>query len=101
MSPTSLRAASVFINSPFDTSYERQFVALLAAIISIGRTPRCVLEVPGGPGRLSKIFDLLRECEVSVHDLSRVGLPARFNMPFELGLAFAVANLEPLTFSFS
>lgn len=28
-------------------------------------------------------------CAVSVHELSRVGTPARFNMSFELGLAYA------------
>lgn len=93
MAVSSVRRTSVFINGPFDTRYEQQFVALLAAIISIGRTPRCVLEVTGS-ARLSRIFNLLRKCEVSVHDLSRVGTPSRFNMPFELGLAFAVAKLE-------
>ena len=35
---------------------------------------------------------LLRECGLSIHDLSRVGLPVRFNMPFELGLACAIAQ---------
>jgi len=37
----------------------------------------------------------MSDCEVSIHDLSRVGLPSRFNMPFELGLACAVAELRP------
>jgi hypothetical protein len=32
---------------------------------------------------------------VSIHDLSRVGIPVRFNMPFELGLACAVAQSRP------
>ena len=96
MSPRSGRTPSVFLNVPFDVGYERQFVALLAAIISIGRTPRCVLEVAEvGLGRLTRVLSLLSDCEVSVHDLSRVGVPVRFNMPFELGLAFAVAELQP------
>ena len=38
------------------------------------------------------IFRLLEECRVSIHDLSRVGVPVRFNMPFELGLAFALTR---------
>jgi hypothetical protein len=47
-----------------------------------------VLEVQErGQGRLLRIFELLGSCGVSIHDLSRVGTPARFNMPFELGLA--------------
>ena len=36
----------VFLNVPFDKAYERQFVALIAALVAIGRTPRCVLELP-------------------------------------------------------
>jgi len=36
----------VYLNVPFDKAYERQFVALIAALVAIGRTPRCVLELP-------------------------------------------------------
>ncbi|HUP90049.1 MAG TPA: hypothetical protein VM100_11880, partial [Longimicrobiales bacterium] len=87
---------AVFLNVPFDRGYEPQFVALISTLIAIGRTPRCVLEVAEtGEGRLPRLLDHIRGCEVSVHDLSRVGVPARFNMPFELGLACAVAQLEP------
>lgn len=86
---------SVFINVPFDKSFERSFVALIASLISIGRKPRCVLELPEyGEGRLNRIFKHLKTCRVSIHDLSRVGLPVRFNMPFELGLACALARYE-------
>lgn len=49
----------------------------------------------GGSGRLRRLLQLIAECEVSIHDLSRVGMPARFNMPFELGLACAIADLTP------
>jgi hypothetical protein len=67
----------------------------MAATIAIGRTPRCVLEIAEvGAGRLNRILGLITECEVSLHDLSRVGTPARFNMPFELGLACAIARLH-------
>lgn len=91
----SARATTVFLNVPFDVSYGRQFIALLAAIIAIGRTPRCVLELADvGIGRLSRLLQLITSCDVSIHDLSRVGLPARFNMPFELGLACAVSRLN-------
>lgn len=86
---------AVFLNVPFDKGYEPQFVALVATMIAIGRNPRCVLELAEvGVGRLPRLLDQIRSCKVSVHDLSRVGSPARFNMPFELGLACAVANLE-------
>jgi hypothetical protein len=54
-----------------------------------------VLEVPEqGDGRLIRILRLIRSCPVSIHELSRVGLPARFNMPFELGIAFALSRVE-------
>ena len=39
---------------------------------------------------MRRIFDLLKSCRVSIHDLSAVGHPARFNTPFELGLACAL-----------
>jgi hypothetical protein len=82
--------SSVFLNVPFDRSYERLFVALIAALVAIGRKPRCVLELPEqGQGRLTRLLSLIWLCPVSIHDLSRVGQPVRFNMPFELGLAIA------------
>lgn len=68
---------------------------MISAIVAIGRTPRCVLEVPEqGDGRLTRLLNLMRSCSVSLHDLSRVGLPVRFNMPFELGIAFALRRIE-------
>jgi len=82
---------SVFINIPYDKSYEHIFVSIIAALISIGRMPRCTLEIAeGGQGRLTRIHDLLESCRVSIHDLSCVKTPVRFNMPFELGLACAL-----------
>lgn len=86
---------TVFLNVPFDTSYEPLFVALIAALTSLGRVPRCVLELPEeGGGRLQRILQLLRNCPVSIHDLSRSGQPARFNMPFELGIAVALSRIQ-------
>src|SRR5262245_41353517 len=85
----------VFLNVPFDDAYERRFVALIAALVAIGRTPRSVLELPEvGRGRLSRLLQHLRRCGVSIHDLSRVGTPVRFNMSFELGIAVALSELE-------
>ena len=90
-----LRRRSVFLNVPFDKSYEPLFVALIGALVALGRIPRCVLEIPEmGAGRLFRILQIIRACSVSIHDLSRVGLPVRFNMPFELGIAFTLSRLE-------
>jgi hypothetical protein len=83
---------SVFLNVPYDSQYERLFATLVATLVSLGQTPRCVLEVrERGQGRLARIYDLLGSCGISIHDLSRTGTPARFNMPFELGLACSLA----------
>lgn len=81
----------VFLNVPYNHSYERILVALTAALVAVERIPRLTFQIPdGGQGRLQRIFALLKSCDVSIHDLSAVGLPVRFNMPFELGLACAI-----------
>ncbi len=87
------RASSVFLNVPYDSGYERNFVALISSLVALGRAPRCVLEIAeSGQGRLARIMKLMAQCPVSIHDLSRVGSPVRFNMPFELGLAYAIRS---------
>jgi hypothetical protein len=90
--PTRLRAPqSVFLNVPYDSRYQPLFVTLVGTLVCLGQKPRCVLEIQEtGQGRLKRTFDLLRSCPISIHDLSRTGPPARFNMPFELGLAYGL-----------
>ncbi len=85
-------AASVFINCPFDAAYQPLFDRLVFTVARAGFTPRCALEIDDGAGtRIDKILDLIENCPLAVHDISRTepdaatGLP-RFNMPFELGL---------------
>lgn len=81
----------IFLNVPYSSSYEKLLVALTAAILAVGRVPRLTFQVrDGGQGRLRRIFTLLKSCPISIHDLSAVGQPVRFNMPFELGLACAI-----------
>lgn len=80
---------------PFDRGYQAQLLALIAGLTAFGLVPRSVLEFESrtAASRLHHIFELLRSCRYSLHDLSRVetkrGLP-RFNMPFEAGIAFAL-----------
>jgi hypothetical protein len=87
---------SVFLNVPFDREYSPLFVTLIAVLTGLGRKPRCVLEIPAaGRDRLDRIFELLSGCGSSLHDLSRVALSGplqvpRFNMPFELGIAYCL-----------
>jgi hypothetical protein len=90
------KPSRVFLNVPFDSGYEPYFLGLITAVVAVGRTPRCVLELPEkGAGRLARLLQRIQSCDISIHDLSRVGLPVRFNMPFELGLACAVSSLAP------
>lgn len=84
----------VFINAPFDRSYEPLFVTLVGTLVFLGQEPHCVLEIrETGEGRLARIIDLMLSCRMSIHDLSRMS--ARFNMPYELGLASAIKHLHP------
>jgi hypothetical protein len=92
----------VFLNIPFDNvnRYERCYLALIAGLVSLGFVPRSVLEIPAGAAdRQRRILNLLKRCRYSIHDLSRVESSAgrfpRFNMPFEAGLASALALGTP------
>jgi hypothetical protein len=90
------RTPEVFLNIPYDKKFERPFTAFISGTISRGLNPRATLEITNSVRRLDRILDLIRQCEYSVHDLSRVevdrGSPRtpRFNMPFELGLSVAL-----------
>src|SRR5439155_7351898 len=85
----------VFLNVPYDAGYEKNFLALISALVSIGRVPRCAAaEAVLGRVRMDQIHKLLKGCRVSIHDLCRVTLPARFNIPFELGIAYALSRSE-------
>lgn len=91
---------TVFLNVPFDEKYRPLFIGLVGTLTALGREPHCVLEIPSsGRNRLERIYDLMTSCRSSIHDLSRVTLSSslrvpRFNMPFELGLAYAIAQRQ-------
>jgi len=93
--------SDVFINVPFDSKYERLFLVLIAGLTCLGLNLKCVLEVPTAKDRLRRLTALLGSCPFSLHDLLRVQVSRtgsftvpRFNMPFELGIAAAVAELQ-------
>lgn len=85
-------ANHVFINCPFDGRYRSIFEAIVFAVHDSGFVARCALELEdSSSARLEKIFDIVRECDLAIHDISRTqtsGRPRlpRFNMPFELGV---------------
>lgn len=89
---------NVFINCPFDNAYDPFFDAALFAIYRCKFKPRCALEInDAGDQRIDKINNIIKECKVGIHDISRTeldegsGLP-RFNMPLELGLFLGEKN---------
>lgn len=88
-------AGEVFINIPYDQKFERLFLAFISGISAFGLVPRATLEITSSSRRLDRILSLIRDCQYSIHDLSRVELDGRaprtprFNMPFELGLSVA------------
>lgn len=91
-----VESKGVFINAPFDSGYESLFVTLVGVLVFLKYEPHCVLEVrETGEGRLLRIYELMRTCRISLHDMSRIGAPVRFNMPFELGLACSFKLAEP------
>lgn len=82
----------VFINCPFDETYEQIRNAIVFTIYDCGFIPRCALEENnGGNVRFDKIQKIIGECKFGVHDISRTELDEhnnlpRFNMPLELGV---------------
>jgi hypothetical protein len=90
----------LFLNIPYDSSFQKLYLAYVAGVSSFGLVPRATLEIPGGERRLDRILSLIQTCAYSLHDLSRVQLDPhsprtpRFNMPFELGLAVSWQKLK-------
>lgn len=85
-------AEGVFLNVPFDVRYRKLFHALVFAVHECGFVARCALESDDGSQmRMDKLYDIIRDCPLGIHDLSRTTLDTknrlpRFNMPFELGV---------------
>lgn len=83
---------SVFVNCPFDKSFEPIMQAMLFCIVYLGMRPRLARErSDAAEVRIDKIIELIEQSRYSIHDLSRAkamkaGEFYRLNMPFELGV---------------
>jgi hypothetical protein len=83
---------SVFINCPFDPAYQKLFRAIVFTVHDCGYIARSALEISDTSQiRLSKIFKIISECRIGIHDISRTEIDRRtklprFNMPLELGM---------------
>lgn len=86
---------NVFVNCPFDRAYRRLFYAIVFAVHDCGYIARSALEITDTSQlRLAKIFKIISECRIGIHDISRTELDRqsrlpRFNMPLELGMFLA------------
>ena len=93
----SSQAGTAFINLAYVNSNAELYLGLLAGLAGFGLAPVAAMHDPGSDPQLSRIYRLIEESVISFHDLSYVSLDPpsprtpRFNMPFELGLAVAVA----------
>jgi hypothetical protein len=92
-----VRRRAVFINCPYDDDYRAHLEALIFAVVSCRFNPRSAVEFQSSDERMTRIRGPLRESELSIHDLSRYRSQerdelARFNMPFELGMAFEMRS---------
>lgn len=91
----------VFINCPFDREYQPIFEALVFAVHDCGFVARSSLEAEDGAEvRIEKIYRIIGECRVGIHDISRIELDPRsgfprFNMPLELGLFLGARRYGP------
>ena len=91
----------VFLNVPYDEEFRSLYVAYIVGLYQLDLVPHLASEIPGGDRRLNRIFQLIKGCRYSIHDLSRVELNVapsaapRFNMPLELGMTITWANLYP------
>lgn len=91
---------NVFINCPYDDDYTDILHAVTFVICCAGFIPRSALETKeSGKERLAKIVDIIYQCRLGIHDISRVeskggttGDLPRFNMPFEFGLFYGALN---------
>lgn len=81
----------VFVNCPFDAEFYELMKAIIFTIMYCDCIPRCTREEDdSGYTRIEKIFNIIHECDLGIHDLSRTELDTnmlpRFNMPLELGI---------------
>lgn len=83
---------NIFINCPFDKEFLPLLRCTLFTTIFCDFNPRIATErFDAGEVRISKIIELIRESQYSIHDLSRSkaskkGEFFRLNMPFEIGI---------------
>src|SRR5712691_349151 len=73
---------NVFINCPFDLAYQPIFRALVFTVYAANLRPRCALEIGDSSRvRLDKILQIIEECRLGIHDISRTQLDEKSLLP--------------------
>lgn len=96
---------NIFINCPFDAEFiDNLLKPTLFIILKNGFNPRISLEFfDSGQSRILKITEIIKQCQYSIHDISKVKSRAinefaRMNMPFELGIDYGLRYSGKKTF---
>lgn len=93
----------VFINCPYDDDYQKYLDVIIFVSLFFQFKPRLASERnDGGENRVDKILEQIIASKYSIHDLSRMKASRknelfRMNMPFELGMSFAIKKIMPET----
>jgi hypothetical protein len=73
---------NVFINCPFDDDYQPLFDAVVFAVHDCGFRVRCALEEEdSGEVRVAKLYKIIAESRLSIHDISRTEAVAVDRLP--------------------
>lgn len=90
-----------FINCPFDAKYNKLFKAIIITLRFFKIQPLISSKNGMSTMRLAEIEKLCKDCEFSIHDISRNKYEekskskfARYNMPFELGLLLGLKRTK-------
>ena len=62
----------VFLNIAYDKRFQNLYIAYIVGLVDLGLTPVVTLQIATGETRVDRIFDLIRSCRFSVHDMSCV-----------------------------
>lgn len=81
----------IYLNFPFQPSFEGLGIAYIAGSVCLGATPRIVPQNVGSEWRIEKIKRLALDCPLSLHDLSPVS-GGRLNMAWELGVVMGATE---------
>ena len=73
---------NVFINCPFDSEYRAMMYAIVFVVHDCGFVVRSALErSDSSQVRVTRILDIIEECRLGIHDISRTELDSDNQLP--------------------